>query len=123
MKTFTFAIILSSLLHLSVKSQTVRCQELLDFVVENGNYKGEVSSLSLINSSWLKSVKAYQYKNSIFIVAEISTDDFGFSSKQYIFCGIPLRNWENFSNGLVDFDLGYGKKFHKYIIDYKCDCR
>lgn len=122
MKTIILTILLWLPL-LDTKAQTVRCGDLLDFVVRNGYYKGEVNSLTLINSSWLKSVTAYQYKSSVFVVAEITTDKFGFSTKKYIFCGIPPRNWENFANGLVDFDLSYGEKFHKYIMDYKCDCQ
>lgn len=118
-----FLTILLSLPLLEIKGQTMRCGDLLDFVVRNGHYKGEVSSLALINSTWLKSVTAYRYKNSIFVVAAISTDKYRFSSKKYIFCGIPTRNWESFADGLVDFDLSYGEKFHKYIMEYKCDCR
>lgn len=122
MRTLILTILLSLPL-LEIKGQTIRCGDLLDFVVRNGYYKGEVSSLALINSTWLKSVTAYRYKNNIFVVAEISTDTYRFSSKKYIFCGIPLRNWESFANGLADFDLSYGEKFHKYIMDYKCDCQ
>ncbi|MCF2501691.1 hypothetical protein [Dyadobacter chenhuakuii] len=117
MKNFLYSFSLLLLINLTVTAQTPKCQELLEFVVENGSYEGEVSGLALFDSSWLKSVKAYQYKNSVFMVYEISTDNYGFSSKPYIFCGIPIRNWANFSKGLVDFHLGYAKKFHKYIID------
>lgn len=73
MKTSVLVILLSIAMF-NGNAQYVRCTELLDFVAQNGYYKGEVSSLMLINSSWLRSVKAYQYKNSVFVVAEIITD-------------------------------------------------
>lgn len=117
--------IIISILSFSIsysQAQDITCSELLEFVQENGYKKGEVSALSLFDTSWLKSVEAYQCKNTIFVVAEMVTDSYGIATKKYIYCGIPLRNWENFSNGLSDFDLSYGEKFHKYIIDYKCNC-
>lgn len=118
------ALLLLSVLSLStVKAQNVKCQELLEFVVENGYFKGEISSIALFDSDWLKAVKAYEYKGSVFVVAEIKKDDFSYQTNTYIFCGIPVRNWDNFESIFINSDLTYGEKFHKYIIDYKCNCK
>jgi len=122
MKTVYVIITILILSIVEARAQNITCTELLNFVEENGYKKGEVSSLQLYDSSWLKSVEAYQYKNTIFVVAEIKADDFGFSTQKYIFCGIPLRNWESFENAWLDTESSYGKKFQKYIINYKCSC-
>jgi hypothetical protein len=106
----------------SIKAQNITCQDLLEFVIDNGRYKGEVSSITLINSSWLKSVKAYEYKGKVYVIAEIKDNEYSYQTSTYIFCGIPLRNWDNFENYFSDTNLSYGQKFHKYIINYKCNC-
>lgn len=122
MKIFNLFIVTSIMSLTTVKGQDVTCQELLSFVLRNGYYKGEVSSYALISSSWLKSVKAYEYKNSVFVVAEIKKDEFSYQARTYLFCGIPKRNWDNFESSFIESRLSYGEKFHKYIIDYQCDC-
>ena len=122
MKTLLIIVLCSLMSFEELQAQDVKCSELFSFVVRNGHRKGEVSGISLWDSSWLKSVVAYSYKNTIFVVAEIKKDDFSFSTKKYIYCGIPPENWDNFQSSYVDINLTYGKKFHKYIIDYKCDC-
>jgi hypothetical protein len=108
-------------------SQSVSCEDLIDYVKEEGHSEGEVSSFTLAlamdkGSSWLKEVKGYSLENNYIVIAEIKKDEFGFSTAKYIFCGIPSSNWRNFKNGLSDLGMSYGEKFHKYIIDYKCKC-
>lgn len=42
--------------------------------------------------------------------------------KRIFFCGIPIMNWSNFRFGGYGDSKSYGERFHKYIIDYKCNC-
>lgn len=63
----------------------------------------------------------YNYK--IYVVAEIKKDDYGFTVNKYIFCGIPFLNWTSFQFGSYGASASYGERFHKYIFDYKCDCK
>lgn len=108
-------------------SQTISCEDLLEYVEDEGRSEGEVSSFTLAlaldkGSSWLKEVKGYSVENTIVVVAEIKRDDFGFSTDKYVFCGVPSSNWRNFKSAFTDSDMSYGEKFHKYIMDYKCNC-
>jgi hypothetical protein len=103
-------------------SQQYSCEEILSYVKSNGYKKSSPSSWYL-KSSWLKNVTAYELDDMIFVVADIKKDDWGYSSKEYIFCGVPSRNWDNFySITAILSEDSYGEKFHKYIIDYVCDC-
>ncbi len=106
----------------SITAQQVDCDDLMDFVKQEGYYYAQVSSVSLIESTWLKEVKAYKYDYKIYVIAKIKTDEWGFNTKNYIFCSVPQSNWNNFSS-IYSFDnLSYGERFHKYIMDYQCNC-
>lgn len=107
---------------LTTYSQNVSCEELIDYVRKDGYKKGTVSSTQLINSSWLKEVEAFEINNAIVVIAEIKKDEWGFSSKEYVFCGIPSSNWSAFYYGTYETGKTYGERFHKYIIDYVCNC-
>lgn len=78
-----------------------------------------VTSL-LLDSSWLYEVNLYYTDGKYFVVAVVQHDNF--MKSKYIFCGIPKTNWNNFYFGQNDPNSTYGERFHKYIIDYKCDC-
>jgi len=103
-------------------SQNVSCTQLLDYVESNGRYKGSVSSLSLYDSSWLNEVKAYTIDGNLAVVAKIKKNQYDLSGKKYVFCGIPSSNWDAFYYGTYDYGLSYGERFHKYIMDYVCEC-
>ncbi|UPS91402.1 hypothetical protein [Bizionia sp. M204] len=107
---------------LNVYSQDVRCNELLTFVKKEGKKKGSVNAMQLINSSWLKSVACYEVDGNLAVIANIKTNEYSLYGKEYIFCGIPLSNWNAFYNGLYAIGTSYGERFHKYIYKYKCDC-
>ncbi|HOD09657.1 MAG TPA: hypothetical protein PKH91_02850 [Flavobacterium sp.] len=102
-------------------SQTISCNELLSFIKENGYLKSTISSYTL-NSSWLYKVTAYEYDYKTYVVAEIKRNEYSYSTDTYIFCGIPNNNWNNFKNSYYNSNDTYGERFHKYIIDYKCNC-
>lgn len=103
-------------------AQPVSCQDLLEFVVENGYKKASIPSY-ILNSSWLFKVTAYSYDNKTFVVAEIKRNEYSMQTDTYIFCGIPNYNWQNFQMGSYNDSKSYGERFHKYIMDYTCDCR
>ena len=112
---------ISMCLSLLLHAQQTSCESLIEYVEENGYKKGSVGAMQLLQSTWLKNVEAYSINNSIVVIAEIKKDSYGFSTKQYIFCGIPESNWEYFS-GFYSLTTTYGERFQKYIIDYQCDC-
>lgn len=105
----------------SSQSQQITCDDLINYVLDKGSRRGSVGSLSLMNSSWLKSVEAYSIENTIVVIAEIKREN-SYSTKKYIFCGVPSQNWDRFSSGLYNMDKTYGEKFHDYIMDYQCNC-
>lgn len=106
----------------SIFSQAVDCEDLIDYVKSNGSRKATVNSWQLINSEWLKEVEAWEIDDAIVVIASIKKDQYTFLAKDYIFCGIPSRNWDNFYNSWSDVGKTYGEKFHLYIIDYICNC-
>lgn len=105
----------------SLTNQQVSCEDLFEFIINKGYKKGAVSSYTM-NSSWLNEVTAYSYENKIFVVAKIKENEYSYNTNSYIFCGIPSMNWTNFVYGGYGDDDSYGKRFHKYIMDYKCNC-
>lgn len=103
-----------------IYSQDTSCAELIEYVERNVDEKEELTSNDLFLSDWLNGVKSYEVENSIVVVAEFRTGIL--QSKKYIFCGIPVSNWDHFYDGLNDILSSYGERFHKYIYDYKCNC-
>ena len=97
------------------------CEDLISSVEYKLYKKGTVSQLQLINSSWLESVDGYDYDDKVIVIAKIKRkqDLFG---KKYIFCSVPIANWNYFYNAFSDISKSYGERFHKAIIDYQCDC-
>lgn len=106
---------------INAHSQEVSCDDLLSFIKTKGYSKGTISSYTL-DSSWLYEVKAYSYDYNIYVVAKIKKNAYSYSTNTYIFCGIPSMNWSNFQYGGYGDSDSYGERFHRYIMDYKCDC-
>lgn len=102
-------------------SQKVDCNDLLDYITAKGYEQTSLSSF-ILKSSWLSKVTAYSYEYKTYVVAEIKENEYSFTTKTYIFCGIPNANWHNFQFGSYPDSNSYGERFHKYIIDYQCDC-
>lgn len=105
----------------SIYSQTVSCNDLLDFIVEKGYKKATLESY-VMSSSWLNKVTAYTYDYKTYVVAKIQREG-SYTTSTYIFCGIPSQNWSNFQYGSYGDSDSYGERFNKYIMDYKCDCK
>jgi hypothetical protein len=106
---------------INITAQSVSCDELVDFIETKGMYSNSVSSYTL-DSSWLTKVTLYSYNMNYFVVANIKTNEYSYTSKPYIFCGIPYSNWQRFQTGSYGDTDSYGERFHKYIFPYKCDC-
>ena len=105
------------MLSLTSFSQEVRCNDLLDYVKSEDSYP---QTVSCFNSSMLVKVERYEADGVGVVVAYIKENDYDFSGKPNIFCGISSYAWTNFtSDGVYD---SWGKAFHKYIMDNKCNC-
>lgn len=120
MKKTILVIMFSAFINISY-SQEINCNDLLNFIVKEGYFKSSLSSY-ILNSSWLYKVTAYEYEYRTYVVAEIKKSEYSYQTSKYIFCGIPNMNWSNFQYGIYGDSQSYGERFHKYIIDYKCDC-
>ena len=103
-------------------SQTVKCEDLIDYVKKEGSRKSSISPINLVQSSWLSDVKSYKVEGKTVVIATIKKDTYGIRTQDYIFCGVPDTNWSRFSNGIFDTGLSIGERFHKYIMDYQCNC-
>lgn len=116
-------IILMALMLISFNSfsQEVSCKELLDFIKSKGSYVSSVGNYTM-DSSWLYEVTAYSYESKYYVVAKIKENEYSYTTKSYIFCGIPYTNWSNFYYGGYSESKSYGERFHKYIKDYQCNC-
>ena len=101
-------------------AQDIKCDDLINYIEKEGRYIESVNAIQLLTSTWLKEVIAYSIENTIVVIAKIQQNQF--STKKYIFCGIPKSNWNNFYVGINDMSKTYGERFHKYIIDYQCNC-
>lgn len=99
------------------KPQT-SCEEIIRLAKSEGIRHGYVSSISLMNSEWLKNVEAYKIEGVIIVIATIKNES-SYFGKEYVFCGVPESNWTSFSYG---YSGSYGERFHQYIIDYQCNC-
>jgi hypothetical protein len=116
-----FFLTLLMLISFNSYAQEVSCDDLLDFIKAKGSYVSGLSNY-IMNSSWLYEVTAYRYDSKYFVVAKIKENEYSYTTKSYIFCGIPYMNWSNFYYGGYGDSKSYGERFHKYIIDYTCNC-
>lgn len=122
MKNLIFSIGFILFAYTPIFSQSTSCTELLNYVESKGRSKGSVSSMSLYDSSWLSEVKAYSIEGNVAVVAKIKKNEYDMYGKKYVFCGLPSSNWDAFYYGTYDYGLSYGERFHKYIMDYVCEC-
>lgn len=100
---------------ISAKSQDIDCDDLISYIKNKGGYPTTVTPY---NSSMLISASLYYFDGDYYVIAKFKTSDYDYTGRSYIFCGVPYSNWINFSTS----SSSYGKAFHTYILDYKCDC-
>ncbi len=136
MKRFILLLLIS--IPFFVTSQNISCKELLNYVESDGHLV--LSNNAPILSEWLGNVKAYSmvkedpslYKvadmikhydsDGVYaIIAEIYSDDILRTKRKYIFCGVPIKNWNTFNSSLYLY-FSRGEMFHKYIMNYRCNC-
>lgn len=98
-------------------SQNIRCSDLVDYVIQNADYS---DSVTCFDSSMLVKVTKYDLESSSIVIAYLKKDEYDYRGKPYVFCGISSYNWSNFKyEGMSN---SWGKSFHTYIMDYKCNC-
>ncbi len=103
------------------QKRAVSCQDLYNYILENGYKKATIESY-VMQSSWLYKVTAYEYDYKTYVVAEIKENEYSYRTNSYIFCSIPNLNWRCFQIGSYGDSNSYGERFHKYIFNYKCNC-
>uniref|UniRef100_UPI00404AB8F2 hypothetical protein n=1 Tax=Flavobacterium sp. TaxID=239 RepID=UPI00404AB8F2 len=103
-------------------SQDVSCNDLLDYIIENATHEKTISKY-ILDSSWLNKIECYYYDGKYYVVADIKKNEYSMQTNKYIFCGISRMNWTNFKIGSYGDSDSYGERFHKYIFDYKCNCK
>lgn len=97
--------------------QKPSCNDLVTYAKNNYDSK---DSPTIITSSMLAKVEGYKINGSYFVIAYIKQNDYDFYGTPYIYCGISDERWSAFKNG--GLYGSWGKSFHKYIMDYTCDC-
>lgn len=122
MKKINIIILFFFLTQNYIISQEVKCTDLIYLVKNKGAMKDYVGPLLPSDSEWLFKVTSYEYNNYTYVIAEIKRKDFK-PNDEYIFCGIPQNNWNNFRNPWSDITKSYGEKFNQFIIDYVCNCK
>lgn len=100
------------------KAQSVSCQEVYEFILENG-YKANSISLTY-SSSMLTKVERYTYDGKNYVIGYIKQNDYDYKGSPYLFCGISSYDWNNF---YVNYYSSAGVAFHEYIMPYKCNCK
>ncbi len=70
----------------TVKGQDYSCEEVMEYVQDNGY---EDWSRNFYGSSWVKSVTVYELDGTYYAVIDIKKSKGSYSSKEYIYCGIP----------------------------------
>ena len=114
MKKFLFC----AALFFAAGFQAQTCSELVQYAKSEDSYPDRVMPLS---SSMLAKAEYYRVDGAGLVIAYIKENDYDFSGKPYIFCGISPQRWSKFkSEGMYG---SYGKAFHAYIMDYTCNCR
>ena len=102
---------------ISVHSQSISCQEVLEIVTENYTYSDYVTPLG---SSMLIKVTYYSVEGEGFVVANIKSNQYDFQGSLYIFCGISIQRWARFkTEGMLG---SWGESFHTYIREHTCNC-
>lgn len=93
------------------------CSETIKFFEEKLKPIDVISELYL-NSSWLQKVYLYEHNNNKFVIIDVKKDD-SYITKKFIFCNIPINDWNSFKHSTTGT---YGKRFQKFIFKHKCYC-
>jgi hypothetical protein len=102
----------------SISAQNISCSELSRVITKDYSRKEKVKPLM---SSMLAKATWYEYEGMGFVIAYLKENDYDLNGSPYIFCGISNQRWTKFKNNGL-FGSSYGKAFHKYIMEYTCNC-
>ena len=99
--------------------QAQTCSELVQYAKSEDPYPDRVTPYG---SSMLAKAEFYEVDGGGLVIAYIKENDYDYSGKPYIFCGISSQRWSKFKSEGI-YGGSYGKAFHAYIMDYTCNCR
>ena len=111
----TLILLISSFL---VNAQSISCEEATQYIIKN---LPRLESQICFSSSMLTKVEYYKLNSEEtgYVVAYIKQNDNDIFGKPYLFCGISLQRWQDFKFAGI---ISWGEAFHKYIINYTCNC-
>lgn len=98
-------------------AQSVSCNDLVNYAKAKDPYPDVVRTYG---SSMLVKAEYYEVEDTGLVIAYIRKNEYDFTGKPYIFCGISSRRWSTFK--IEGITGSYGKAFHAYIMDYTCNC-
>ena len=98
-------------------AQSMSCNDLVNYAKSSDSFPDVVKPL---NSSMIAKAEYYKVDGGGIVIAYLKSNDYDFTGKPYIFCGISAQRWFNFK--LDGLSGSYGKAFHEYIREYTCDC-
>lgn len=105
------------------QENVIICEDLMEFIKEEGTPYQDVSHFKLYDSSWLYEVKSFKYKENLYVIAAIIEKDFPYTKNNYIFCNVSEQRWKAFYDPYNFQDTrSYGEKFNDFIIDKVCNC-
>jgi len=121
MKTFIF-FFLFLLTQPNYSNAQYTCDELVDAVKKSLNPSDKFATNS---SSLIYKAELYDYEGIYIVIADFKRERSIYeiieSYDTYIFCGVPLGNWNRFKT--EGFYGSYGEAFLEYIMDFKCNCK
>lgn len=117
MKKSLFVLSFFFLLLNNVSSQDLTCKEVIEILQSIESYPDRVYCYS---SSWLQKVEYYDVKGDGYVIAYIKPNEYSYTYKPYVFCGISNQRWRAFKMNSYN---SCGEAFNQYIMDYQCNCR
>lgn len=110
-------ILFCTALFLAAGLQAQTCNELVQYAKSEDSYPDRITP---INSSMLAKAEYYQVNGGGLVIAYLKSNDYDYTGRPYIFCGISSQRWAKFkSEGMFG---SWGESFHAYIRDYTCNC-
>lgn len=102
---------------LGIKAQNMSCQEAMEIVSKNYDYRDNVVP---IGSTMLAKATYYTVDGAGYVVAYMKSNQYDLQGRPYIFCGISSQQWAKFkSAGTYG---SWGESFQNHIMNYTCNC-
>lgn len=117
-KTIKLLLLLTIILGgINLKAQTPTCSELYSYVKQKGGYP---TTQYCYGSSFIVKAERYTVDGTGVAVIWMKNNDYDITGTPYIYCGISIMTWSNFTSAGVSGS--WGKAFHQYIKGRNCDC-